>query len=79
MPNGLVCESHLNTRQPNIVDVGLLLKRLKIMGLPGDVIGLIEVWIRERFFYVSTNGSDSCVKVKWCVFHMHVTEGRLRN
>ena len=57
MPNGLVFESHLNTRQPNIVDVGLLLNRLKIMGLPGDVTGLNEVWLRERFFIVSTNGS----------------------
>ena len=41
----------------DIVNVGLLLKRLQIIGLPPDVVRLIEIWLRERYFYVSVNGS----------------------
>ena len=32
-----------------VVDVELLIKRLKILGLPVDVIALIKIWLRERF------------------------------
>ena len=42
-----------------------MIKRLKILGLPSDVIKLIEIWLVERYFYVSVNGSDSMVKVTW--------------
>ena len=49
----------------DIVDVRLLLKRLQIIGLPGDVIKLIEIWLKERYFYVSINGVDSDIKVTW--------------
>jgi retron-type reverse transcriptase len=43
----------------DIVNKNLLLKRLKVIGLPGDVIDLIGVWLRERSFYVSFDGSNS--------------------
>jgi hypothetical protein len=43
----------------DVVNVNLLLKRLKIMGLPSDVTELISVWLRDRFFYVSVEGSNS--------------------
>ena len=36
----------------DVVDVGLLIKRLRVLGLPNDVITLIEIWLRERYFYV---------------------------
>ena len=49
----------------DIVDVDLLIKRLVILGLPNDVVKLIEIWLKERYFYVSVNGSDSMVKVTW--------------
>jgi hypothetical protein len=36
-----------------------LIKRLKIVGLPDDVIGLIKVWLQERSYYVSIDGVNS--------------------
>ena len=36
----------------DMVNVPLLIKRLGIIGLPGDVIKLVETWLTERFFYV---------------------------
>ena len=36
----------------DVVDVGLLIKRLRILGLPNDVITLTEMWLKERYFYV---------------------------
>ena len=35
------------------------MKRLKIIGLPDDVIQLIKVWLNERTFYVSIDGMNS--------------------
>ena len=34
----------------DIIDVDLLIKRLVILGLPNDVVNLIEIWLRERYF-----------------------------
>ena len=49
----------------DIVNVDLLLRRLTVIGLPNDVVDLIGVWLRERFFYVSVNGVDSYIKCSW--------------
>ena len=49
----------------DIVDVRLLLKRLKIIGLPSDVVRLIEIWLSKRYFYVCVNSSESGIKVTW--------------
>ena len=43
----------------DVVNIGLLLKRLTIVGLPNDVIALIEVWLRKRFYFVSIDGMTS--------------------
>ena len=40
----------------DLVNVKLLLKRLKILGMPMDLIGLIEVWLTDRKFYVEIGG-----------------------
>ena len=32
----------------DLVNVNLLLKRCRIIGLPSDVADLIEIWLRER-------------------------------
>jgi hypothetical protein len=32
---------------------------LKIIGLPKDVIQLVSVWLRGRFYYVSVEGQNS--------------------
>ncbi len=45
----------------DIVNINLLLKRLNIIGLPRDVIDLVGVWLRERSFYVSIDGSNSLI------------------
>jgi hypothetical protein len=46
----------------DLVNLNLLLKRLNKMGLPKDVISLLEVWLRNRFFYVEANGHNSMVQ-----------------
>ena len=40
----------------DIVNVKLLLTRLRIIGLPTDIVKLIEIWLKERYFYESING-----------------------
>jgi hypothetical protein len=50
----------------DIINVNLLIKRLKIMGMPGDLIDLIDVWLNERSYYVSIDGSNwSCSTYSW--------------
>ena len=49
----------------DIVDVELLIKRLKILGLPRDVVDLIKIWLNERYFYVSVGGHDSTLETSW--------------
>ena len=43
----------------DLVDVNLLIKRLKKIGLPSDIVELISVWLKDRSFYVSINGQNS--------------------
>ena len=43
----------------DIVNTNLLIKRLKIVRLPEDVIDLIEVWLKESSYYVSIDGINS--------------------
>jgi hypothetical protein len=37
----------------------LLIKRLKVLGLPDDVNELINEWLMERFYYVQIHGCTS--------------------
>ncbi len=34
----------------DLVNLDLLMKRLKIMGMPDDLLQLLEVWLRQRSF-----------------------------
>jgi hypothetical protein len=43
----------------DVVNVGLLIKRLDIVGIPADVVSLIETWLSDRIFYVSVDGDNS--------------------
>jgi hypothetical protein len=45
----------------DVVNVELLLKRMRIIGLPDDVIELVNVWLCERLYYVSIGGENSCM------------------
>ena len=47
----------------DIVNVDLLIKRLRKIGLPDDVVDLIKVWLKERYFYVSVHGVESKVMI----------------
>ena len=42
----------------DVVNMELLLKRLKIIVIPGDMVSLISVWLENRYFFV-TVGDDS--------------------
>ena len=43
----------------DLVNVKLLIKRLRILGLPMDLVKIIEVWLTERKFYVELDGQVS--------------------
>ena len=45
----------------DLVNVRLLIRRLRILGLPMDLVKLIEVWLTERKFYVELDGEVSNV------------------
>ena len=45
----------------DVVNIGLLRKRMDIVGIPADVVSLIDTWLTERLFYVSINGDNSCL------------------
>ena len=45
----------------DVVNIELLLERLKILGLPPDVVTLVDVWLKGRYFYVSLDGDNSFV------------------
>ena len=49
----------------DIVNVELLVKRLRVIGLPNDIVSLVRIWLKERLFYVSVNGVDSYIKTTW--------------
>ena len=40
----------------DVVNIDLLMVRLGKIGLPGDVIALIDVWLKDRYFYVEVAG-----------------------
>ena len=45
----------------DVVNIDLLLRRLKIMGIPDDLIILLSEWLKNRYFYVSLEGENSFV------------------
>ena len=46
----------------DLVNLDLLLKRLRIMGIPNDLISLLDIWLRNRFSYVEANGRNSEIR-----------------
>jgi hypothetical protein len=43
----------------DVVNINLLLKRLRIVGLPNDLIELISLWLNDRSYYISLDGKNS--------------------
>ena len=48
----------------DIVNVDLLIKRLKKLGLPNDEVGLIEIWLSEWYLYLSVHAVKSRVMIQ---------------
>ena len=46
----------------DVVNIKLLLKRLKILGLPSDVVDLIKIWLNNRLFYLDIKSETSWIK-----------------
>jgi hypothetical protein len=58
--NNYVLMASLDLSAPfDLVNVNLLIKRLRTIGLPMDLIKLREVWLTRREFYVELNGTCS--------------------
>jgi hypothetical protein len=45
----------------DVVNINLLLKRVKIMGIPKDVLELTEIWLRDRSYYIKCKGRNSFI------------------
>jgi hypothetical protein len=45
----------------DLINVKLLTKRLRIIGLPNDLVNLVSEWLTGRKFYVDINGQCSSV------------------
>ena len=45
----------------DVMNVGLLIKKLKIKGLPDDIVSLVNEWLTVRYFYVNVSGENSYV------------------
>ena len=43
----------------DVVNIGLSVKRLDIVGIPADVVSLMETWLTGRLFFVLINGDNS--------------------
>ena len=54
----------LKTEQSQVEVSDRTIKRLRVIGLPNDVVELIETWLRERYFFDWLNGSMESFKVK---------------
>ena len=49
-----------------VVNIDLLIEHLKRVGMPLDVVGLVEAWLRLRFYYVQMHKIS--YKCKPCVY-----------
>ena len=56
-----VCSLDL-TSAFDVVNVKLLIKRLRIVGLPVQLVNVIENWLTDRFYYCDINGKSSTLR-----------------
>ena len=45
----------------DVVNIELLIKRLVIIGIPDDLVRLIAVWLRNRYFFVNVGDNNSSI------------------
>ena len=43
----------------DVVNIDLLIDRLRVLGVPCDMVGLLSIWLRNRFFYVEIGNNTS--------------------
>ena len=43
----------------DVVNIDLLMERLRVIGLPEDVLTLIHIWLKNRYFYVELGDQTS--------------------
>jgi hypothetical protein len=43
----------------DVVNTKLLLKRMKIIGIPNDITELVEIWLKDRTYYIRCKGKYS--------------------
>ena len=43
----------------DVVNIDLLMKRLRVIGLPEDILDLIQVWLKDQFFNVEIGDLNS--------------------
>ena len=46
-----------------MVNTNLLLKRRKITGISTDIIMLVEIWLRDRTYYIKCKKRNSCIRL----------------
>jgi hypothetical protein len=46
----------------DVVDIDLLIKRMKLVRLPNYIFDLIKVWLKDRIFYLSIDGTNSTIQ-----------------
>jgi hypothetical protein len=46
----------------DVVNTGLLIKRMKIIGIPDDVTEMVEIWLKDRTYYISCKGRNSFIR-----------------
>ena len=47
----------------DIVNVKLLLRRMRIVGLPEDVVELVDIWLSTRYYYVTIEQVNSNIRM----------------
>ena len=57
----------------DLVNIKVLLTRLRQIGLPADVVNLVAIWLSNRFFYVNAKGNNS-VRESKCPLPQHIVE-----
>jgi hypothetical protein len=52
----------------DVVDINMLLKRLKLMELPSDVTDLVQVWLRNIFYNENVGGQKKFYFIQGSLF-----------
>jgi hypothetical protein len=54
---GIVASLNLSSSF-DVININLLITRLKIIGLPEDIVTMTKDWLQNRSFYISVDGAN---------------------